>query len=103
VGKCITICYSQNDKYTELTSQVFPLTQKACFLRAEIEYDKLYFSYSLDGKDWKKINEAFDISTLSDEYCQEGSFTGAFVGICAQDLAGTRTKADFDYFEYRDR
>ena len=101
VGKCITVCYSQNDVYTELTSQVIPLAQKGCHLRAEINYDKLYFSYSLDGKEWHKIDGMFDITTLSDEYCQEGRFTGAFVGMCTQDLAGTRTKADFDYFEYR--
>jgi len=102
VGKCLTVCSSQNDNYTELTSQVIPLAQKSCHLKAEISYDKLYFSYSLDGKQWHKIDQAFDITTLSDEFCEEGSFTGAFVGICAQDLAGTRTKADFDYFEYRD-
>ena len=101
VGKCITVCYNQNDKYVELTSQVFPLAQKNCHLRAEIKKDKLYFSYSLDGQKWNKIDQDFDITTLSDEFCQEGHFTGAFVGICAQDLAGTQTKADFDYFEYR--
>jgi xylan 1,4-beta-xylosidase len=101
VGKCITVCYNQNNKYVELTSQVFPLAQKNCHLRAEIKKDKLYFSYSLDGQKWNKIDQDFDITTLSDEFCQEGHFTGAFVGICAQDLAGTQTKADFDYFEYR--
>jgi xylan 1,4-beta-xylosidase len=31
------------------------------------------------------------------------NFTGAFVGMCCQDTAGTRRPADFDYFEYRDR
>jgi len=102
-GKCVTVCCSQNDNYTELTSQVIPLAQKSCHLKAEISYDKLYFSYSLDRKQWHKIDQAFDITTLSDEFCKEGRFTGAFVGICAQDLAGTRTKADFDYFEYREK
>ena len=28
---------------------------------------------------------------------------GAFVGMCCQDVAGTRRPADFDYFEYRER
>lgn len=99
IGKCIVVCSSLNDTYSE--SQAFAIQTKLCFLRAEIEYDKLYFSYSPDGREWRKINEAFDISTLSDEYCQQGSFTGAFAGMCVQDLAGTRTKADFDYFEYK--
>jgi len=28
------------------------------------------------------------------------AFTGAFVGMCCQDLSGHRLPADFDYFEY---
>jgi xylan 1,4-beta-xylosidase len=31
------------------------------------------------------------------------NFTGAFLGVCCQDVAGTRRPADFDYFEYRER
>jgi xylan 1,4-beta-xylosidase len=100
-GRCITVCFSQNDCYTELAPYPFPLEHKLCHLKAEIEYDKLYFSYSLDGKKWHKIDQVFDITTLSDEFCSEGSFTGAFVGLCVQDLTGQRIKADFDYFEYR--
>jgi xylan 1,4-beta-xylosidase len=101
IGKCVTVSYSINDEYTELSSQVFPVNTKSCFMKAEIENDKLYLSYSVDGKNWNKINQIFDMTTLSDEACKEGSFTGAFVGICAQDVAGTRQAADFDYFEYR--
>ncbi|MEU1663791.1 hypothetical protein ABZ547_09250 [Streptomyces sparsogenes] len=29
-------------------------------------------------------------------------FTGTFVGVCVQDLGGTRAVADFDWFELRD-
>ncbi|MFA5448626.1 MAG: hypothetical protein WC233_10170 [Sphaerochaeta sp.] len=29
-------------------------------------------------------------------------FTGAFIGICANDLDGTEIIADFDYFTYED-
>ena len=31
------------------------------------------------------------------------NFTGAFVGMACQDLAGTAQPADFDWFEYRER
>lgn len=103
VGKCVTVCYSINDQYVEVSTQIFSIKSKSCFLKAEVDYDKLVFAFSEDGKNWIKINEVFDISTLSDEQCQEGSFTGAFVGMCAQDLAGTKTKADFDYFEYQNK
>ena len=47
----------------------------------------------------------FDASILSDEASAPGTpnFTGAFVGVCCQDLAGTGSPADFDYFVYRER
>lgn len=100
VGKCVTVCYSQNDSFTEPASQKFSLNQKHCHLRTQIRYDKLHFSYSLNGQQWHKLDQQFDVTTLSDEFCQQGCFTGAFVGICAQDLTGQRAVADFDYFEY---
>ncbi len=31
------------------------------------------------------------------------NFTGNFVGVCCQDLAGTGRHADFDYFDYEER
>jgi xylan 1,4-beta-xylosidase len=42
---------------------------------------------------------------LSDEASPPGNpnFTGAFVGMCCQDMTGIRRSADFDYFEYRER
>ena len=47
-----------------------------------------------------------DGSILSDDYVQNGSnryrpaFTGAFVGICCQDLTGNNAAADFNWVEY---
>ena len=51
------------------------------------------------------LPEQFDASILSDEASAPGlaNFTGAFVGMCCQDLAGTCQPADFDYFDYRER
>ena len=50
-----------------------------------------------------QLGISFDAAQLSDEYSREGSFTGTFIGMCAQDLSGTRKPADFDYFEYISR
>jgi xylan 1,4-beta-xylosidase len=75
------------------------------YLNAYIDYDKLRFSYSQDGKTWNTIGHVFDYSTLSDEFCPGGvnaHFTGSFVGLCCQDLSGMKKPADFDYFEYRE-
>ncbi|MBN1499178.1 MAG: glycoside hydrolase family 43 protein [Spirochaetes bacterium] len=74
------------------------------YLRANVDYDKLRFSYSENGKDWKMTGPVFDATTLSDEFDAGGGdahFTGAFVGLCCQDIAGMKKHADFDYFEYK--
>jgi len=35
---------------------------------------------------------------ISDDYGKTLHFTGAMIGLCAQDLGGTGATADFDYF-----
>jgi xylan 1,4-beta-xylosidase len=55
--------------------------------------------------DWCWLPQQFDASILSDEATMPGlaNFTGAFVGMGCQDLAGTLRSADFDFFEYIER
>ena len=57
------------------------------------------------NQDWRWLPQQFDASILSDEATAPGlaNFTGAFVGMCCQDLLGQRLPADFDYFEYREQ
>ena len=107
IGKCIDImtCTSGNFNYP-LQKKVSIKKQGNCHLRVNIDYDKLRFSYSEDGTNWKSIGKDFDASTLSDEFDEGGGdahFTGAFVGLCCQDLTGQKKHADFDYFEYKER
>ncbi|MEO8595163.1 MAG: glycoside hydrolase family 43 protein [Candidatus Solibacter sp.] len=77
----------------------------AVHLRVEIDFERLYFGYRLEGQAWVWLPGHFDASILSDEAAAFGSpnFTGAFVGMCAQDNSGVKHPADFDYFEYRER
>lgn len=101
LGKCLSIITCDNDKFDEPLEN--PITIEGwdrCHLKVEVNYDRLQFYYSADGEKWQSVGKVFDASTLSDEYCNEGWFTGAFVGMCCQDLNGTRKPADFDYFEY---
>jgi len=74
-------------------------------LRAEIDEERLLFAYRVGNGDWQWLPQVFDASILSDEASAPGqpNFTGAFVGVCCQDLAGTGRQADFDVFEYRER
>lgn len=78
---------------------------ESVYLRAEVDYERLYFSWSLDGEGWNLIPVLLDQSMISDEAGkgEGGNFTGAFVGICCQDISGTQKNADFDYFDYRER
>jgi xylan 1,4-beta-xylosidase len=74
-------------------------------LRVEVDFDRLYFAYRIGGGEWVRMPGPLDASILSDEAAAPGTpnFTGAFVGMCCQDLAGTAHPADFDWFEYRER
>ncbi|WP_394494807.1 glycoside hydrolase family 43 protein [Shewanella sp. ENK2] len=80
-----------------------PLTSSRVFLRAEINYGLLTFKYSLDGAVWVALCE-LDYSIMSDEAGKgEGAnFTGAFVGMCCQDMTGSDISAEFNYFDYQE-
>jgi xylan 1,4-beta-xylosidase len=74
-------------------------------LRVDVDYQRLLFAYRIGGGAWQWLPQQFDASILSDEASAPGlpNFTGAFVGMACQDLAGTAIPADFDWFEYRER
>jgi xylan 1,4-beta-xylosidase len=74
-------------------------------LRVEVDEERMYFAYRLGSRPWQWLPQQFDASILSDEATAPGlpNFTGAFVGMACQDMAGTARAADFDWFEYRER
>lgn len=74
-------------------------------LRVEVDFERLYFAYRTGRGEWQPLPGPLDASILSDEATAPGApnFTGAFVGMCCQDVGGTRQPADFDYFHYRER
>jgi xylan 1,4-beta-xylosidase len=80
---------------------------KPVHLRAEIDFERLRFGYRVEGmdRDWRWLPEQFDASILSDEATAPGqpNFTGAFIGMACQDMAGTARPADFDFFDYQER
>lgn len=71
------------------------------FLRVKMDFQALQFSASRDGRDWQNVGPVLDASKLSDDYGAGLHFTGSMVGLCAQDMGGNRTAADFNYFDYR--
>ena len=83
-----------------------PIPDGPIELRAEVDYERLRFGWRPGGEEgWTWLAEPFDVSILSDEATAPGqpNFTGAFVGMACQDMAGTARPADFDWFAYRER
>jgi xylan 1,4-beta-xylosidase len=72
------------------------------WLRATVDYAELVFCWSDDGENWQEIPVKLDQSLLSDEAGMSGAeqFTGAFIGLCCNDLTGARKHADFEFFSY---
>ncbi len=108
-GKHIGVmsCLSDLSLATEypLQNQLITIpSEQPVYLKAEVNYEKLTFLWSLDNKQWQSIKVDLDYSLISDEAGKgEGAnFTGAFVGMCCQDVSGTRKVADFDFFDYQE-
>jgi xylan 1,4-beta-xylosidase len=75
------------------------------FLKLTTQKEKAYFSYSLDCKNYIRVGKELDATVLSDDYYAATGhvmFTGAYIGICCQDLSRHTAYADFDYFEYKE-
>lgn len=73
-------------------------------LKVEVRTTTLTFFYAIGADDWTQVGGILDASILSDE-CGAGehaNFTGAFVGMSANDMSGQAMPADFAYFRYRD-
>ena len=75
------------------------------YLRLVILEDNAQFYYSMDGINYFKVYEPLDATVLSDDYYEyhigQGRYTGAFIGICCQDISGRRNHADFDFYRYK--
>lgn len=84
--------------YSESPEASRPVDAGDLDLAAEGCGEELRFHLREDGGDWRQIGGAFDLGKISDDYGSALHFTGGMVGLCAQDLDGTRLAADFDYF-----
>ncbi|MCR5583825.1 MAG: hypothetical protein K6F63_00120 [Lachnospiraceae bacterium] len=64
----------------------------------ELEGTETGFFYAPEEKkgtlEFKKIGNSVDASFLSDEACNRGWFTGAMIGLCAQDLTDSGKPAE---------
>lgn len=98
-GRMLGVVFTDDGVYGELEESEVVVNDWATFhLRAEIDGARLQFSASRDGEAWRSIGPVLDASRLSDDYGTGLHFTGAFVGLCAQDVGGGGASADFSYF-----
>ncbi|MFB5678886.1 glycoside hydrolase family 43 protein [Paenibacillus terreus] len=103
LGKCIGIISAQNMVFNQPIQEVAIEGWGKIYLRVTVDFDRLQFYYSKNEEDWIPIGSVMDASTLSDNFSEGMGFTGAFVGICCQDMSGNDKHADFDWFEYVER
>jgi xylan 1,4-beta-xylosidase len=105
VGKHIRVMTCHPELRDVFTAPTPIAVDAPVHLRVEVDYERLRFAFRVGSGEWQWLPVQFDASILSDEAGTPGSpnFTGAFVGMCCQDYAGTGYPADFDYFEYRER
>jgi xylan 1,4-beta-xylosidase len=100
-------CVPDSPQTDAFTPPIAIAAGKPVHLRVEVDCERLHFAYRIEGvdNDWCWLPQQFDASILSDEATAPGqpNFTGAFVGVACQDLAGSLKPADFDFFEYRER
>ncbi|WP_221029780.1 glycoside hydrolase family 43 protein [Actomonas aquatica] len=102
LGRCLGIIRTDAGDTGELPDVETALPDAGpVHLRVTIHREALQFSYSLDGSTWIAIGPELDATILSDDYHSLG-FTGAFIGLSAQDLNGHGHPADFDYFDYQE-
>ena len=102
LGKVLGIMLTDDGAYDEVVESRLAINDwKQMFLRAAVDGVNLEFSASPDGKVWRNIGPGLDFSKLSDDYGSTLRFTGAMIGVCAQDVGGTNAIADFDYFDYQ--
>lgn len=96
--RCLRILTSEAGNNVRYAGVEEPLAPGPVSLKGEMNGSGLQFFWK-QGKDgWKTIGPLLDATILADEYKVEVKFTGAFAGVCAQDLSGARLAADFSHF-----
>ncbi len=104
------VCLHVNrDAAIAAVSEPIALAAGPVDLALEFSHDHYRFYFRQGDQPWQAVGPALDTAMLSDEFAtrfvngfaSSFGFTGNFVGIACQDLAGTRKHADFDYLSYQ--
>jgi xylan 1,4-beta-xylosidase len=85
--------------YEPIDGILLPMDKTIC-LKLEVNGVNGQFYYRTD-ENWKAAGGSLDASLLSDEYPEEGAYTGAMVGLGCHDMAYRSAKAYFRYAIYK--
>ena len=107
--RCLQIITHDHFEHIEAFEEPLLLPDSGLvYLKAALNGADIQFYYALSENEWIKAGPIIDAGILSDDYVREGgtryrpAFTGAFVGVCCQDLSGNRIPAYFDFFSYKE-
>ncbi len=102
-GRTLGLIRADLDVHEDLPEHEIDLPPEGpVYLQVEINREALQFRYAVEDGQWREIGPVFDATILSDDYGGMG-FTGTFVGLCAQDIAGHGHPADFAWFDYQEK
>ena len=102
------VLVNDNDRFTFIDQRMdLSNTAGPIRLKAEVRGATARFLAAPTGcEQWTVLADELDANHLSDDYISAWRgrtvFTGAMVGICAQDFDSHRSHADFRYFDYRE-
>ena len=108
-SKYLQIISNDNFEMKEVLDDPIDITDFSdIVLKVSFNRENIQFYYGSDEHEVRALGPALDGSILSDDYVRDGSnryrpaFTGAFVGICCQDLTGQKHFADFKWWQYEE-
>ncbi|BCU77595.1 glycoside hydrolase family 43 protein [Luteolibacter sp. LG18] len=100
LGRTLNIIATDSAESRELLENDLPVPATGEIgMRLTLKGAHLQFEYALPNDEWLVIGPELNGAILSDDHSHLG-FTGAFVGLCCQDLTGRRLHADFSHFVY---
>lgn len=95
-----------NQKYFPIGHGISIPEEGEIWIRLETRRETAQFYYSLDGVHFEPVGPVLDAAVLSDDYYQrigQWRFTGAFIGVCCQDMDRKTAHADFDFLYYTEK
>ena len=102
LGRTLNVIATDGGHSCEVLAEDVPIPATGAIdLRLTLNKAHLQFEYAMTAGAWQKIGPVLNGAILSDDYHHLG-FTGAFVGLCCQDLTGAQLAADFSRFDYQE-